>query len=154
MLRTMMALTSALLLAGGTLAAPAAGAQSMSAVSQPMHPMMGMGKMGKVVTVDIDEENGSKQEGIAKLVQVGKNVHVMVMTEGEPDGVAEPIHIHPGTCAKLDPKPAYALSNLQNGMSMTILKNVSLSSLTGGKYAINIHDAKNLAKYVACGDIK
>ena len=63
------------------------------------------------------------------------------------------VHIHKGTCAKLDPKPAYPLSPVKNGKSETTV-NASLDSLQKGEYAINGHkSAQDVASYVFCGDI-
>lgn len=106
------------------------------------------------VTVQIAAENGSHQSGSATLVQRGSAVVVTVTMSGIPHGVAEPTHIHPGTCTHLNPTPRYPLANSRDGSTTTTLPNVSLSSLTGGHYAINVHDAQHLARYVACGNIR
>jgi Cu/Zn superoxide dismutase len=104
--------------------------------------------------VTLSPQNNSGQHGTATLVQKGSDVVVTVSMTGIPAGVAEPTHIHPGTCAKLNPAPKYPLTNSKNGTTTTTVKNVKLSSLMGGNYAINVHNAKNLSIYVACGDIK
>jgi Cu/Zn superoxide dismutase len=103
--------------------------------------------------VHLSAENHSGQNGTATLVQKGKDVIVTLTITGIPHGVAEPAHIHPGTCAHLNPKPAYPLTNAAAGSTTTVLKNLMLGSLMGGKYAINVHDRKNLARYVSCGNI-
>ena len=74
--------------------------------------------------------------------------------KGTPKGVAQPAHIHEGSCAKLDPKPKYGLSNVTDGKSSTTVP-VSLDTLTKGGLAINVHkSAEDLKTYVACGDIR
>lgn len=107
-----------------------------------------------VAKVTLAAEHGSGQHGTATLTQKGSDVVVALTMTGVPNGVAEPAHIHPGTCANLNPVPKYPLTNATNGTTTTTLKNVQLASLLGGKYAINVHNADNLKIYVACGPIK
>ncbi len=107
-----------------------------------------------VANVTLTAEHGSGQHGTATLVQRGDSVVVTLIMSGIPVGVAEPAHIHPGTCAKLNPVPRYPLTNATNGATTTTIKNVKLASLLGGKYAINVHNAADLRIYVACGPIK
>jgi hypothetical protein len=67
--------------------------------------------------------------------------------------VAQPLHVHKGACAKLDPKPAYGLATLTNGKSETTI-DVPLASLEAGGFAINGHkSAQDVNTYVFCGDI-
>ena len=113
-----------------------------------------IGAAASPVTVHLTAENKSGQSGTATLTQKGSSVVVTVTMTGIPSGVAEPTHIHSGTCAKLDPAPKYPLTNSVDGTTTTTIPNVTLASLTGGNYAINLHNAKNLSIYVACGDIK
>lgn len=105
------------------------------------------------VTVHLTAQNGSGQSGTATLVQKGTGIVVTLMMAGIAHGVAEPAHIHAGTCANLNPAPKYPLTNATQGTTTTTIPNVQLSSVTGGHYAINVHDPKNLARYVACGNI-
>lgn len=41
---------------------------------------------------------------------------------GQSAGTTEPMHIHKGTCATLDPKPAYGLPTLIDGKSESTVK--------------------------------
>lgn len=105
------------------------------------------------VTVAMSPQNNSNESGMATLTQVGKDVQVVVDLSNAP-AEAQPAHIHPGTCAKLAPAPKYPLSNVVNGKSTTTLKNVTLTELTSGQFAVNVHKSANdLATYVSCGDI-
>ncbi len=113
-----------------------------------------LGAAPSTVTVHLTAQNNSGQSGTATLTQKGSDVVVNLTMNGIPSGVAEPAHIHPGTCAKLNPAPKYPLTNATDGTTTTTIHNVMLSSLLGGNYAINVHNAKNLSIYVACGDIK
>lgn len=105
------------------------------------------------VTVTMSAQNNSGETGTATLTQTGKDVQVAIDLQNAP-AAAQPAHIHPGTCAKLNPAPKYPLSSVMNGKSTTTLKNVNLSDLTGGGFAINVHKSTDdLATYVSCGDI-
>lgn len=105
------------------------------------------------VTVTLNEQNGSGQSGTATLTMQGGTLMVTVNISGG-SATAQPAHIHKGTCANLDPKPAYPLTSVVNGTSQTSLSNTTLSELVNGQFAINIHKSGAEASvYVACGDI-
>src|SRR5262245_2611228 len=105
-------------------------------------------------TTQLKAQNNSKESGTATLTKAGdKKTKVVLNVEGTPAGVNQPVHIHKGTCANLDPKPAYPLSPVVNGKSETTV-NASLEDLQKGGYAINGHkSAKEATTYVFCGDI-
>jgi len=117
-----------------------------------MGSMKSMNAMGKSQTFKISAQNDSGENGTATLTQSGDSLVVKVnVTGGEG---AQPAHIHKGTCAKLDPKPAYPLTTLADGTSTTTLKDLKLSTLTSGTYAINVHKSTtDIKDYVACGDL-
>jgi len=97
-------------------------------------------------------QNSSGQIGTATLKQAGSDVVVTVSVADR--GAAQPAHIHQGTCAKLNPAPKYPLANVVNGRSTTTLKNIKLSSLTTGGFAINVHKSlSEIAVYTSCGNI-
>ncbi len=105
------------------------------------------------VVVHLSPQNHSGETGTATLSQIGSNTVVNVVTKGGPAN-PQPIHIHKGTCAKLNPAPFYPLTTLQGGKSVTTLKGVSLMSLQNGDFAINIHHStSDIPTYYACGDI-
>lgn len=117
-------------------------------------PALAAGSSPASVTVTMNAQNHSNENGTATLMQQGKNVVVTVSLTNAPKA-AQPAHIHPGTCANLTPAPKYPLHDVVNGKSTTTLKNVSLSDLTGGKFAVNVHKSANdLKTYVSCGNIK
>lgn len=122
-------------------------AAAMSAVA------LGAGDAPASVTVTMAPQNNSNESGTATLTQVGKDVQVVIDLSNAP-AEAQPAHIHPGTCTNLAPAPKYPLVNVVNGKSTTTLKNVTLSELTSGQFAVNVHKSANdLATYVSCGDI-
>ena len=58
----------------------------------------------------LQPQNSSGESGTATLTKSGANqTKVVLEVKGAPSG-AQPVHIHKGTCAKLDPKPAYPLA--------------------------------------------
>lgn len=108
----------------------------------------------QTLTVQMQALNNSGETGTATLTQLDNGVKVEVAIKGAPS-TAQPTHIHPGTCAKLNPAPEAPLSPLENGKSVTVLSGKKLSDFTGGKFSINVHKSSNdLATYVSCGLIK
>ena len=109
----------------------------------------------KSVTVKLGSQNKSGESGSAKLTPEGADkTKVEVSLKGGPKGVAQPAHIHEGTCAKLDPKPKWGLENVVDGKSTTVVP-VGIDAITASPTAINVHkSAEDIKTYVACGDIK
>lgn len=106
------------------------------------------------VKVELAAQNSSGETGYAILTPHGDGTMVEIHIKGGPEGVAQPAHIHAGTCANLDPKPAYGLSPVKGGISSTVVS-VSIRALMASPMAINVHESpKDIPKYVACGDIK
>ena len=90
---------------------------------------------------------------------------------------SHPAHIHTGTCAELDPNPAFPLNSvslprgdndevvnagdLRGTLSVQPVETsesqagISLEDLLSSEsYAINVHEsAENIQNYIACGDI-
>lgn len=106
------------------------------------------------MTINMGAQNKSRQDGQAWLKDTPGGLWVKVMVHNEPRGASEPAHIHMGTCAKLNPAPSKALSNIVGGNSVTTLKGVTIAWIKKGHYAINGHQsAANLKHYVTCGDL-
>jgi hypothetical protein len=103
-------------------------------------------------TVKLSPQSNSGESGTATLTKQGaKQTKVVLDVKG--GSGSQPVHIHKGTCAQLDPKPAFPLSPLTGGKSETVV-NASLDDLQKG-YAINGHkSAEDIKTYVFCGDIK
>jgi Cu/Zn superoxide dismutase len=108
----------------------------------------------KSTTASLSPQSNSGESGTATLTRQGDNqTKVVLSVNGAPAGVSQPVHVHKGTCAQLDPKPAYSLSPLVNGKSETVV-NASLDELTKGGYAINGHkSAQEVPTYVFCGNL-
>jgi hypothetical protein len=106
------------------------------------------------VTINLDPQNNSGESGTATLTDLGNGkTQVEVTITGAPAGVVQPMHIHKGTCANLDPKPTYPLTSLTDGKSVTEV-DVALADLQNGDFAINGHkSAQEASVYVFCGNI-
>jgi hypothetical protein len=106
------------------------------------------------LTVALKPQNNSGETGTATLTEAGQGkTRVVVSVQGQPAGTPQPMHIHKGTCAKLDPKPAYGLPTLTGGKAEATV-DVALSELQKGQFAINGHkSAKEVSTYVFCGEI-
>jgi hypothetical protein len=105
------------------------------------------------VDVALQEQNGSGQSGTATLtVNNDGSLHVSIQLSGG-SAQPQPAHIHEGSCADLNPQPAFPLTNVVDGSSETDVQ-VSLDDLALDSYAINVHKSEAEADtYVACGDI-
>lgn len=115
----------------------------------------GVGPAGAAgpVNVPLTPQSNSGESGTATLTEAGAKTKVVIAVTGAPAGVAQPLHVHKGTCAKLDPKPAYGLTTLTNGKSETTI-DVPLRTLQTGGFAINGHkSAQEASTYVFCGNI-
>ncbi len=110
---------------------------------------------GQAVTIKLNELQGSGDFGTATLTGVGANhVRVVIQMGGVmPMEHNHPAHIHKGTCAALDPTPAFPLNPVTDGKSDTLVP-VSLAALQTGGYAINLDESPaEPTTYTACGDI-
>ena len=104
------------------------------------------------ITIPLNAQNGSGEDGTATLTDVDGGVTVVVNVKGAPAN-AQPAHIHYGTCSDLD-GVAYALKDVAGGGSSTLVKGTTIAALLAKPYAINVHEsASNLGKYVSCGNI-
>lgn len=113
----------------------------------------GLAEAAGPVTVQLGPQSNSGESGTATLTEQGTKTKVVVAVNGQPSGVPQPLHVHKGTCAQLDPKPAYGLTTLNNGKSETTI-DVPLASLQAGGFAINGHkSAQEVSTYVFCGNI-
>ena len=106
------------------------------------------------VTVVLNEFEFSGQTGTATLTAEGEQTQVSIQVEDDPLSASQPAHIHEGTCDELNPAPAFGLPNVVDGTSETTV-DVSLDTLTGGTYAINMHMSDDdLETYTSCGNIE
>ena len=111
------------------------------------------GGAGKPVEIDLAAENNSGVSGTATLTDLGNGkLRVDINVEAAGNN-AMPAHIHPGSCAELDPKPRYPLSDVENGTSTTEV-DATLADVQTGACAINLHKlTEDLKTDTACGNI-
>jgi hypothetical protein len=122
------------------------------AVSGLLTAGSGLADAAEPITVQLGQQNNSGESGTAVLTDAGPKTKVVIDIKGAPAGVGQPVHVHKGTCAQLDPAPAYGLTTLANGKSETTI-DVPIGDLRKG-FAINGHKSAQDAKtYVFCGNI-
>lgn len=106
-----------------------------------------------VVTVQLAPQSDSGQAGTATLMPEGDKTKVIILLSNSPAGIAQPAHIHLGTCDKLDKAPTWHLEPVKDGRSLTVIP-VPLDAILQEKTAVNIHkSAAEPQIYVSCGNI-
>jgi hypothetical protein len=101
------------------------------------------------------QQNNSGEAGTVTLFKRGEHSTLVVVNLAqEPEGRTQPAHIHRGhACDTLDPKPAFGLAPVVNGVSRTLVK-VSEARLLSGNYVVNVHSSpQNIPHYVSCGEL-
>lgn len=107
----------------------------------------------QTVTVQLAAQNNSGQTGTATLTDMGNGTTQVVLNLTDMGATPQPVHIHMGTCASLNPQPAFPLTNMVNGKSETMVK-APLSQIVAQPHAINAHkSAQEVSVYTACGNI-
>ena len=105
------------------------------------------------ISVNLSPVGDASQFGTATLTPEGDQTRVVVDVDS-PVSNSQPAHIHEGTCADLNPEPAFGLPNVVDGRSESTV-DVSLDDLTAADYAINLHMSDDdLTTYTSCGDIE
>jgi len=97
-------------------------------------------------------------------------------TETADEIITHPSHVHVGTCAELDPNPAFPLDNvgprltdddelpapedIKGSLTANAVEysqteiEVNLDDLLAEAHALNVHESdQNVGNYIACGDI-
>ena len=112
------------------------------------------GQNVRSLTLALLAQNGSGERGTAVVSQHNGGTRVVVNLTGAPQSVAQPAHLHSGTCESLR-GVQYSLLNLVNGVSTTDL-DVSVDEVISSlPLAVNVHkSAEEIAIYVACGNVE
>ncbi|MEA2598747.1 MAG: hypothetical protein QOF01_5216, partial [Thermomicrobiales bacterium] len=107
---------------------------------------------GESLGVELGERDGSGVNGLALLAPEGDRTAVTLLVQGAT--AEQVVLVHRGTCAALDPNPAFLLARPDaTGHSQSAL-GVALAALRAEPHAIAIHaSAGELGTVVACGDI-
>ncbi len=109
----------------------------------------------KVKEVEMGEQNKSGQKGTAVFREEnGKTTVSINISEGVFGKVAQPAHIHLGTCSKLG-AIKYPLENVIDGKSETVIDKSLDALLSELPLVINVHKSAKQSKiYVSCGDLE
>jgi hypothetical protein len=98
-------------------------------------------------------QNRPGETGTVTLEQIPGGVKIAIKMTGGQNGT-QPIHIHTGTCAKLNPVPTYTLTEIVHGSSTTTISGINLGDLLKGNYVIDVHESSaDIKRYVACAAI-
>lgn len=105
------------------------------------------------VSVRLSEEAESGQSGTATLAaQGGKTTVVIELSNASAD--RQPSHIHKGTCENPNPRPAFALSNVEGGRAESTVDASLDELLSDGDHYVNVHKSEaEIETVVACGQI-
>jgi hypothetical protein len=105
------------------------------------------------LTLKLYAQNRPGETGTATFEQIPGGVKIVVKMAGGQNGT-QPIHIHTGTCAKLNPVPSYTLTNIVHGSSTTTISGINVGDLLKGQYVIDVHEGSaDIKRYVACAAI-
>jgi hypothetical protein len=105
----------------------------------------------QALTLDLEAQNDSGQSGTARLTADDEKTRVVVELANPPD-VAQPSHIHMGTCDEIGDVVA-PLENVVEGRAESVV-DMSLAELRRGGLIVHAH--KSEADYdtsVACAEI-
>ncbi len=128
------------------------------------------------LTVTMNSQNNSGEDGVATLTGTGKTTKVVLKVRRPSTGESsQPAHLHPGTCGEIgliafplalltppsDPGnqgskdlPADVVPD-DGGWLVSISEvDAGLDPLQHGHYVINAHDQFDSALYVSCGAIE
>lgn len=125
------------------------GAQPTTAAN----PTTSQQAMSAEMTVPLAQENKSGESGTATLKEANGQVTVTITLTGYAKDVAQPAHIHAGSCPGVG-AVKYPLTSVVNGKSTTVLQ-VTLDQLKAQlPLAVNVHkSAKEASVYTACGPL-
>ena len=104
------------------------------------------------LTLTMNEMNSSRQSGIATLTMMGGQTEVALAIRAGAADVAQPVHIHEGSCDSLG-SVKYPLTDVMGGKSTTTVE-IGLDALIQGDFAINVHKSgPEISVYVSCANI-
>ena len=104
------------------------------------------------ITIALDELNDSGQSGWATLTSRGGDTEVVLSLSS---GVmaSNLVHVHSGQCGDSLGGVAQGLTDIADGISVTLLEGVSLDSILTGGFAVNAHSSADASIYTACGNL-
>ena len=109
---------------------------------------------GTVVTVTMNAQNGSGEDGSATLTQTADGVVVVITLKNAP-AADQPAHIHPGTVRESHSGAEVPVDERRQRHVEDDRQRRDVQQLTSGTFAINVHKSTaDFGTYVSCGDIK
>ena len=104
-----------------------------SAVPPPAAAQIAPGDTGAGTQLGMAAENNSGEVGTITLFARGpSSTLVVIRLESEPPGRPQPARLHRGhACSRIDPKPAYGLAPVVEGVSKTIVTAPETKLLSG-----------------------
>ncbi|HUX31952.1 MAG TPA: hypothetical protein VMV78_15200 [Thiobacillus sp.] len=109
--------------------------------------------LNDAVSVKLEAQNNSGQNGIASLTPEGDTTRVAIEIPTMPAGASQPAYVYLGRCGKLSKAPKWRLEDIRDGRSVTVVP-VPLDVILKDKSAINVHkSAAEMQIHVSCGNI-
>ncbi len=108
--------------------------------------------MKKTSQVTMTAENGSKQTGTVTFTSTADNrTEVVIAVTAGAAGVAQPAHIHAGSCPGVG-EVKFPLNSVVDGKSTTIVDTPFMDIWNQLPLAVNIHKSDvDVKTYVSCG---
>jgi hypothetical protein len=113
------------------------------------------GDTGAGTQLGMTAENDSGEVGTITLFERGpSSTLVVIRLASEPPGRQQPALVDRGhDCDRIDPKPAYGLAPVVDGLSKTIVT-APAAKLLSGNYVANVRaSSQNARRSVACGEL-
>jgi hypothetical protein len=106
------------------------------------------------LTAPLIAQRNSGESGTVTLTPItATTTRVTISVMGEPSGASQPAHIHVGSCARLNAHPKWALKNVEEGASASVVP-VGIKTLISDDYVVNVHlSSTAITHYVACSDL-
>ena len=96
--------------------------------------------------------DGSAQDGSVSFIDLGGETAVVISVGSAAAGLAQPVHIHEGSCDTLG-GIAFPLTNVVDGRSVTLIDE-SISNVMRDGFVVNLHRSGDEASvYTACGSL-
>ncbi|MHB8434246.1 MAG: hypothetical protein ACYC8W_09870 [Candidatus Tyrphobacter sp.] len=106
-----------------------------------------------ILKIQLYAQNRPGETGTATFEQVSGGVKIVIKMAGGQNGTQR-VHIHAGTCAKLNPIPKFTLTDIVHGSSTTTISGITLGDLLKGRYVVDVHESSaDTTRYVACAAI-
>jgi hypothetical protein len=114
--------------------------------------LLGAAAPARTEVFRIFPDRQSHEYGTATFIERGDTTEVQLRLHSVTQR-RQLAHIHDGRCGEFVPVPRWALSDLHDGVSTTVLR-VPARTIFNAPRIIEIHDASNIAHFTACGRLR